>query len=200
MFKFIAIPNTLSTLSSSLRYGLALLIPLLVACGDGNQESVPSAPTAVPSPTAIVIPTSVPTPVVVSRGIGVSRSDFSPFVSMDVWSFTAEDSPLRDGRERLILTSPDDNTMVELIGPSDDLTEATIIIWDPQNSISALYMIGFISVAVPGWAEGSTWLTDNVGKLLADPSTSIHAQYENVKIQYSYTEVLGTLSVTVNSK
>ena len=196
MFKLIAIPNTLS---SNLRYGLALLILLLVACGDGNQDSVSSVPTAVPSPTSIVIPTSIPPHVVVARGIGVSRSDFTSLFLSESFGFIPEDSLLRDGRERLMLTAPDGKTTIHLIGPSDDITEATIIAWSQDISFP-LYIVGFIAIAIPEWAEGSTWLADNLSKLLDDPSTPIHAEYENIKIEYSYIEVLGTLSITVNSK
>lgn len=196
MFKLIAIPNTLS---SNLRYGLALLIPLLVACGDGNQDSVSSVPTAVPSPTSIVIPTSIPPHAVVARGIGVSRSDFTSLFLSESFGFIPEDSLLRDGRERLMLTAPDGKTTIHLIGPSDDITEATIIAWSQDISFP-LYIVGFIAIAIPEWTEGSTWLADNLSKLLDDPSTPIHAEYENIKIEYSYIEVLGTLSITVNSK
>ena len=196
MFKLIAIPNTLS---SNLRYGLALLILLSVACGDGNQDSVSSVPTAVPSPTSIVIPTSIPPHVVVARGIGVSRSEFTSLFLSESFGFIPEDSLLRDGRERLMLTAPDGKTTIHLIGPSDDITEATIIAWSQDISFP-LYIVGFIAIAIPEWAEGSTWLADNLSKLLDDPSTPIHAEYENIKIEYSYIEVLGTLSITVNSK
>lgn len=192
VFKFIAIPNTLS---SNLRHGLVLLIPLLVACGDGNQDTVP---TTVPSPTAIIIPTSIPAPVVVARGIGVSRSDFTSLFLSESFGFNSEDSPLRDGRDQLMLTAPDGKSTIHLIGPSDDLTEATIIAWSQDISFP-IYIIGFMAIAIPEWAEGSTWIANNLSKLIADPSTPIHAQYGNIKIEYSYIEVLGMLSITVNS-
>jgi hypothetical protein len=138
-----------------------------------TEIPIPTAvpPTATPEPTNTPVPTEIPIPTAVPQlGLGISRVKAEQ--SYKKLGFRFQDAPLSDGRERRMAMASDKLSNIELIGTADELSEISVMVAptsDPdQNTASVAYMLTAFNLAVPKWAHGATWLSDNIRELSDD--------------------------------
>jgi hypothetical protein len=100
-------------------------------------------------------------------------------------------------------TSPDQLVNIELIGPADNLSEATLMtiasseITSSQAQILVIYMFAFLEATVPGY-ELNEWLNNSfieIGKSDTKESFSINAGDNKVRIKVDRTTGIILLSV-----
>lgn len=124
-------------------------------------------PTDAPTPT-ITLPTPEPPPTV---GLGVSRAAVQRVYERPAVGFRFNEAePVRD-QPRVMGTAPNGLAFVELIGPPDDLTKATIIVTVPKDNPTAIqensiYMLGLVTTVMPDWSDGPTWVSQNITKAI----------------------------------
>ena len=128
-------------------------------------------PTPTPEPTATPVPTPTPTPEPAPpAGIGVTREAVeSRFVKA---GFTFDESWLNDGRYRTIASQGD--ILVELIGPSENLSQATLVLDLPstlteynRNEFLTVIpaMLAFLDEVFPESTDAADWLSKAMGEL-----------------------------------
>ena len=130
-------------------------------------------PTPVPTATATPKPTATPTPEP-QPGIGVTREQVqSRFNKAD---FEFEESWTKDGRYRT-MAAKNDVGLIELIGPSENLWEAAMILEMPikpnrfnRNDFLILIAtyLAFLEEVLPDWPEAKDWLASTIGQLGGD--------------------------------
>jgi hypothetical protein len=81
--------------------------------------------------------------------------------------FTFETSTDVSGLPRVVGTFEFDLIIVEFIGPEDELVQAALHIvvseeYPGFGTAQALYLIGFMELALPDWEGSVTWVRDNV--------------------------------------
>ena len=127
-----------------------------------------TSPSPVPTPTTQ--PTAIPRPTATPRsaGLGVSsRTVIQKFdeLGMDV-GFA--DAPLSGGTPRSLGINADATVIVELVGPRQNLTEATATVEfgsdADENALNGLAMLALL-LTVTSWDEGTAWLTDAIGRI-----------------------------------
>ena len=84
--------------------------------------------------------------------------------------FRFSDSPLRDGRDRLI--AEQDRVTLELIGPADNLEEVVLSAAPSNdqaaNTLMVLHMSRLLFVGTPDWNGNIDWLNQSIRELGAD--------------------------------
>jgi hypothetical protein len=122
-------------------------------------------PTEPPAPTEPPPPTAVP-----QASLGVSRDKAEQ--TYTEFGFAFQNAPLNDGRERRMAMADNKLSNIELVGIAAELSEISVMVAPTtdatQNTVSSLYMFTAINLAVPKWANGPTWLTDNISELVKD--------------------------------
>lgn len=159
-----------------LAIGLGLPVLLIVGAIAFMRDSTPELQNASPTPVASPAPAAPPSPegalpvVEVSPGIGVSRSAIQSVFEAPGIGFVFEESSRVQGQPRVMGTAPNQIAIIELIGSPNELTTAAIIIGVPTDNDEAVaqnaaYTLRFLEIAVPGWANGSDWLIQNLDAL-----------------------------------
>jgi hypothetical protein len=158
----------------------AAALALLVLCcsfGLGAMRSagqtVGLAATSTPSPipTSTLLPVAAPPPTALPQlSLGVSRVKAEQTYS-DL-GFAFQDAPLSDGRQRRMATASNKLSNVELIGTAAELKEISVMVAPTKdtnrNTSSILYMLTALDLAVPEWANRTSWLTENIKALAQD--------------------------------
>ena len=171
--------------------------------GDNSSRSTPTPArsthvSATPVPAS---PTRTPTAPPVPRGIGVSRYAIQSAYEVPGIDFVFDPpGALRDGRPRVMGISPDGLTLIELIGPADNLSSALIAVelrgYDNVDSATqTIYLLAFIVNAVPTWDEGPDWLADNLEQAVIRGSTT--TAHSGVRITVQWSEELRWLSLNI---
>lgn len=144
----------------------AILLPTATPVPTIAPTSTPS-PTEAPELTSATEPTDVPVAVTSSTGLGISRSAF--VASFESAGVTFENSPLRDGRERMLGTSTNKVVTIEIIGPASNVTEASVLAPassdETTNTLTILHMAQILKVGAPEWEGGLDWLTTSITEL-----------------------------------
>ncbi len=143
-----------------------------------------AVPTATPIPTPR--PTATPRPTPQPRGLGVDRQSVVMQFEDPAFGFVFEDSPLLDGRQRILGQNPE-GAIVELIGQRHNLTEASITVFlssdDYQNTINVLAMVLLIN-STTSWAGGVDWLTNSMLRAVDEGSVSTTYRGYNIKLEF----------------
>lgn len=131
------------------------------------------APTAAATPTPE--PTATPTPRAISQpGIGVTREKIENRVRKAGLEF--EDAWLSDGQHRTMAAPDDISLIIELIGPSENLTQATIAFDIPSERDAAFFNIAaylaFLEETFPEWPEAGDWAASTIRELGGDGERS----------------------------
>ena len=164
---------------------LAVAVVALVACtGDSTPTQAPADTpnpnyTPLRDPTLSSVPPSAPVPAVAEAeapdrgGIGVSRASVIRPLEKLGWEF--ESSPLHDGTPRYMGSPPDDgDLLVDLIGPSGNLTKATVI-WGGNKPMTPLYFAGYLALITPDWlTEGAEWIQANAMRSVSEEVVTRH--------------------------
>ena len=99
--------------------------------------------------------------------IGVAEATIQSLFEQPDIGFTFENSSPVNGEPRLIGTSAHGLATIELIGPPENLTRATIKVSIPDDDTHALtlnaeYVLRFIQNVAPQWAGGGDWVIQNL--------------------------------------
>ncbi len=178
---------------------------VVIATPTSTPQLTPtSLPTAAPIPTNTPMPTPQPTatprPTSTPRvlGLGVSRRAVMEQFEDPAFGFTFENSPLLDGRQRVLGQNPE-GALVELIGPRSNLTEASISVFlssdDYQNTINVLAMLLLI-ISTTSWESAADWLPDAL--LQAIDQGPVSTTYNGYMIKLEYFEILNSLILSVD--
>lgn len=192
------------------------LLAIAVACGAPVAAPTPAPlptytpyprptytpyPTLAPTPTSepTATPTPAPTP---QAGIGVTREKVENRFRLVGLEF--DESWLSDGRYRTMGSSPGDTFLiVELIGPSENLTSATISFDIPSERDAAFFnvaaFLAFLEETFPEWPEADDWASPAIGETNGDGERS-KTQGNKVLTVTDYRDSLGFVLVTVKPK
>ncbi|MEE8189716.1 MAG: peptidoglycan-binding domain-containing protein [Kiloniellales bacterium] len=133
-------------------------------------------------------------------GLGIRRASLQGLFESPEIGFEFENSPLADGRPRVTGTSKNGIALLELIGPPNNLSSATMTIGTPDDAPAAVaensfYMMGFVKHAFPEWAGATSWVNSNLDR--AVDSGEIRRVYGSKQISISVTQGLGMISITI---
>jgi hypothetical protein len=148
-----------------------------------EQPSATTEPTATPTipPTSPPVPTAAPSPSptaapAASAGIGVSRARVQQVYEQA--GFTFKSSSDVGGQPRVMGSNPQSQS-IELIGPPEEITKATVLVGftgDKNADLqSAVYITGLMTIVAPDWKDGPTWAAD---QLKAGVSSADGGTYE----------------------
>ena len=106
-----------------------------------------------------------------------------------------------DGRARLWCESPDGLAILELIGPPQDISQASITVAVPSDSpgllaLNSVYMLGLMKQAAPRWPQGIDWLTANVSDVV--DKGEIITRQQGLEVSLTSIVELGMLSLRIN--
>lgn len=166
---------------------LSLIAFGIVRCSGGDSGSGVTDPTARPTKA-------------VQRGLGVSRSELqSVYKPSSMGGFTLRSAPLDNGTPRYIGQSQDGNAALELIGPADNLTGASLMValnaGRDADVRHGIYLEKLWSKTVSG---GNDWLVNSLRR-----ATDVHQQRttQNGKtIQLLYFDALEAVVLKVERK
>ena len=174
---------------------LVLLGMIVSACGTPAEEEpspepatteptatvtprTTTSPSPVPTPTTTLAktptpttqPTAIPRPTATPRSAGLGVSSRTVIQKFDELGMDVEfaDAPLSGGTPRSLGINADATVIVELVGPSQNLTEATATVEfgsdADENALNGLAMLALL-LTVTSWDEGTAWLTDAIGRI-----------------------------------
>lgn len=128
----------------------------------------PSATEAPPTPE----PSATPAGAAVSAGLGVPRVVITDLFAQPGIDFVFEEEAEVNGAPRVVAVSPSEMATIELIGPEDNLLQATLSIELPQDNLSLLsenvtYATVFIETFYPEWADAVNWLAEGLESVSA---------------------------------
>ena len=179
------------------------ILVVLGAIGSALEEDSPTtgastqgaANKAKPAPTVTPIPRQV--------GLGVSRTEIQRLFGSAELGFVFENSPLADGTPRLLGTSPNGLTLLELQGPSHNLMTASMLVGLPNDSpeavlFGATYMLGLIANVLPGWAGGPDWLSNNMERVAR--GTEASTTRGDATVTLTLLNELGMLSLVIEAQ
>lgn len=161
-------------------------------------------PTEVPTATVEPLPTSTATTESTEApsvaGIGFSRADIQGRYE-NRWGFVFEEVELSSGQKRTMGSAPNDQGLLELIGPDSELISANISIFVSDNDSSdtlaevASYMPQLLVITAPDWSGGGNWLQEAITDgLQAGKVTTVH---DGLQFEITVIEELGMVSLGV---
>jgi hypothetical protein len=165
----------------------ATVVPATATAAPPTATSVPptSTPitaTATPVPltaTPKAAPTVAPVPAS-DKGLGLTKSVVQKVFEAKPYSFKFENVPPANGQSRVMGYSKDKQSQLELIGPFENLSSATLIFGiSATDKVAAaqqgIYISIFLNTVAPDWVEGPQWIQDNLLKAISD--TSVKTSY-----------------------
>jgi len=149
---------------------------------------------------SLIAALSIPSHAVKKPSIGISRFALQSLFEKKALGFKFEHATAVDGQPRVIGTTPNKLASVELIGPEDNLVQATIMVGIPADDTvtlakNAVFMAGFIKNAVPEWPEAVTWMNNNMGRALN--MGEVETIVGNKQIKLTVIKQLGMALITV---
>ncbi len=138
-----------------------------------------------------------------ASGLGITRTSIKSVFEKREIGVVFEDSSRVQGQPRVSGKAPNQVAVLELIGPEENLTSATMLVFNPTDMPSAalensVYMWGLLKLAVPDWPEGRNWLTSNLEAAVRQWEVStIKGEW---KITLSVFKQLGAVSLTIRHR
>ena len=136
-----------------------------------------------------------------TEGLGVSRGEvvafFGKLTIPEIATTFKEEQILRDGTPRVLGTT-NNGVIIELIGPKENLSEASIsipLLGRQQATVHGLMAVGFLQVLfnAKDWPDPINWLTEAAKSQKADVITMRNGH----RVHYKLYEELGIISVSV---
>lgn len=131
-------------------------------------------------------------------GLGISRSEIRDFYS-DL-GFEFESGVPVDGQPQIIGTSDGGLALLQIIGPSENVTNVSMIAFatidnDVENTLNGLYFINLLSLITPGWEGSSDWFIDNleIGANSANDVYTVQQNYQGIKVKMTTDKSLGSI-------
>lgn len=169
----------------------AAVLPTVIA---GPSESPQPADPPEPSDaTATAAPPSEPSPteiVPAPEGLGITRAEIQS--NFEQIEFVFQPGEPVEGQENVVGRS--ENTLVQLVGPASDLTEAAVIVIvdstdESQRTRAAVHMIALMGIVQPDWKNSTDWIIENLPKAVeGEKVTQVRG---NVQITLSADQSLG---------
>ena len=135
-------------------------------------------------------------------GLGVSREHvWSAFDHPAMYPVGLESAPLTDGTPRFLGTFEDGHALLEMAGPRDNLTSATLILDDTDDGYpfrNALYMNMLIDLTMPEWTGSSTWIAVHMEE--TDDGKMPSILIRGVRVRLKVTESVGLLELDVRDE
>ncbi len=136
-----------------------------------------------------------------SGTLDVRREDLTAVFKSIPFSLHFDFVPLADGRSRVIGRSPDGRTILELIGPPEGITSASLMAALPDDRpLVRLKNLNAISLLVEStlsnWPEAAHWVSANIDTAFAGQGVTTQANGKSVSLSVApRTETL-VLTVT----
>ena len=172
-------------------------------------------PTPTPTPELTPRPTPTPTPTVSpynpapyqppgqsEPGLGLSRSAIQE--SFERYGFRFENSPLNDGTLRSLAVSPEEVALVEVVGPDDNPTSASIIIEMPHDewlkSKGVGYQDTFVIALIDEWGEFLHWLGLNLPRLIESGGGEARSTFQGHAVRLEYFDAIQSYLIEVEAR
>lgn len=179
----------------------AIPTPTAEPTGTHTPLPVPTA-TATPTPMPTATPTATPVPTPIPEpGIGITREAVESRFTKAGFEF--EESWLEDGRFRTMAS--EDGALIELIGPSEDLSQASLLFDFPAEVnrfnrsrllVSIAIYLAFLEETFPEWLDAGDWASTTIARLGGDGELS--TTHGNKRLEVSdRRDLLGWVIVTV---
>jgi hypothetical protein len=132
-------------------------------------------------------------------GTGVSFDQINAYLESYI---TLKKSSAVDGQDRYMGSTADSLAVLEVIGPKNDVVQASLIVGLPNDAPQILarnmgMLIRFIKNVAPEWKGGSEWATAAIGKVTANPDKSEKKVVGRKLITMKLFQPLGMLSISV---
>ena len=160
-------------------------------------------------PTPIAVPDSIPATVdpftspdyPAFIGMGVSRDFIQNIFSSESLGFTFRDAPLPDGTPRVLGKPGNEQALLYLAGPPDDLTEVTLILHlrGGNASDTTLYFRSILFSTVTEWEEALAWLDESLGEFAKDVNKELRRSttYNGKLLVFIGAPDLGVMSLAI---
>ena len=157
-------------------------------------------PTATAAPT--LRPTATPSPII---GLGVTRHEIQSIYESPVVGFMFESPDFLNTGEPRILGQSQGGAIIELIGPPNNLTVATMTVFLPHDATetvirdSAYYLQGLVWNVLPEWKDGLSWVSNGLGRLVHGP-VSTQLNHARVELSLSDWGTFASISLTIKAQ
>ena len=153
-----------------------------------NEADINATAPATPSPVAV--------------GIGVRRTAVTDIFGKPSIGFSFRRGEDMNGQCLVTGRSLDGLTLIELIGPPEDLTTVTIISNIPYDdgeaaTRSILYAFGVLNAVVPEWSDGNEWFLASLETLANNGQDSMSTTIGNKTIELTLIRERGQYSLSV---
>lgn len=169
----------------------------------GNDNNIPitDIEKALPIPTVVEIKTPTSSPHVV-KSMGVSRYEIQSVFESPEIGFTFEEAEKVEGQPRVIGQSANGLAIMELIGPPNNLTYASMTAGIPNDNQKAvlengIYLMGLLNLTTPEWNGNIDWFNDSLAKL--SDRKEIATVYSNLAITLTRYEEFGFIGLTIEA-
>jgi hypothetical protein len=135
-------------------------------------------------------------------GLGVDRETLK--LVMGTRGYDFEDAPLADGRERWMASNSARGTIIDLIGPSDDIDEVSLVVYlsgESQQAQQAGHDMGMLFGAIDEeYAEWATsQITENAGESTWNEARRFTTKGAKIEATFGATGDFPTLIVSLES-
>lgn len=137
------------------------------------------------------------------KGLGVSRYAIQSIFEDPAVGFVFETALPVDGLPRVIGSVKNKIATIELIGPSEDVYKAYMMVGIPNdsNDVVALNFIRLAALmkhAIPTWEEGISWLTDSLDRLKVEEE--VQTTYDHLIITLTFFRSMGIMTLSISPK
>ena len=135
-------------------------------------------------------------------GLGVSQSHiWSVFGQPAMFPVSIQNAPLADGTPRYLGTFEDGHALLEMAGPTENLTSVTLLLDDTDEGYpfrNALYMNMLLDLTMPQWSGSSIWIATHMEEADSEGMTS--TQIQGIRVTITVTESAGLLELDVRDE
>lgn len=148
-------------------------------------------------------PVSAPLQSTPQKGIGVSYDQTMAYLS-NFFTTMSQDVTLK-GQARHMGRTDDGLAMLEVLGPTDNIQSATLMVAIPKDNTVAVVRNGALLLrllknTVPEWEGSADWANSTLGHITRSQDTSEEISRGDKSIKMTVIKELGMVALTVQSK
>ncbi|MBS1252071.1 MAG: Membrane-bound lytic murein transglycosylase D [Anaerolineales bacterium] len=133
-------------------------------------------------------------------GLGRARDSIQSVFEKPEVGFTFETSPEVGGEPRLLGRSPNGRTVIQLVGPAENLVSASVIVnlsadVSTELTENEAYLLGLLKLAVPSWTVGADWARENIE--IALETGEAETTYAHLRIHMQWLRDYDAMLLTV---